>query len=132
MTMTRTAGTFRIAAATLTLGLLMSGGLVAGSLLGAAPAMAQTRGPVQRTIHGKVEDKGGNGIKGAVLYLRDGRTSSVKSAITDDDGSYRFVQLSQNTDYEVWAKSGALKSSTHSISSFDSKNNYDITLKIDQ
>ena len=92
---------------------------------------AQTRGPVQRTIHGKVETKGGAGVKGAVVYLKDGRTSAVKSAIADDDGSYRFVQLSQSTDYEIWAQSDANKSKTKSISSFDSKNDFDITLLID-
>lgn len=118
--------------AALTLNIAMGAGVVAGVALAAAPAMAQNRGPVQRTIKGRVEDKAGQGIKGAVVYLKDGRTSSVKSAIADDDGSYRFVQLAQNTDYEVWAQNGTNKSSTHSISSFDSKNDYDITLKISQ
>ena len=95
-------------------------------------AFYQDRLPAQRVIHGKVEDKSGAGVKGAVVYLKDGRTSSVKSAIADDDGSYRFVQLAQNTDYELWAQSGAGKSGTKSISSFDSKNDITITLKIDK
>ena len=128
----RTTRFVRMATASLALNLALGVGFVAGVTLGAAPAMAQNRGPVQRTIKGRVEDKSGHGIKGAVVYLKDGRTSSVKSAIAEDDGSYRFVQLSQNTDYEIWAKSGDQKSSTHSISSFDSKNDYDITLKISQ
>ena len=118
--------------AALTLNVAMGAGVITGVALAAAPAMAQNRGPVQRTIKGKVEDKAGQGIKGAVVYLKDGRTSSVRSAIADDDGSYRFVQLAQNTDYEIWAQNGTNKSSTHSISSFDSKNDYDITLKISQ
>lgn len=122
----------RMATAGLALNLALAGGFVGVASLTAVSAMAQDRGPVQRTVRGRVEDKSGNGIKGAVIYLKDGRTSSVKSAIADDDGSYRFVQLSQNTDYEIWAKSAGKKSSTHSISSFDSKNNYDITLKISQ
>ena len=112
---------------------LTLGAAVLGTVTLAAPfALAQTRGPVQRTIHGKVETKDGQGIKGAVVYVKDGRTSSVKSAIADDDGSFRFVQLSQNTDYTVWAQSGGKKSNTRSISSFDSKNDFDMTLKISQ
>lgn len=94
--------------------------------------MAQDRGPVQRIVHGKVEDKAGAPIKGAIVYLQDSRTSSVKSAISDDDGSYRFVQLAQNTDYTLWAKLADKKSPNKSISSFDSKNDITIMLKIDK
>ena len=87
---------------------------------------------MQRIVHGRVEDKSGTGIKGAVVYLKDDRSSAVKSAIADDDGSYRFVQLSTNTDYELWAQSDSKKSPTKSISSFDSKSDIVITLKIDK
>ena len=96
------------------------------------PAFAQDRGPVQRVLKGRVEDKSGNPIKGAVVYLRDGHTSAVKSAITVDDGTYRFVQLMHGTDYEVWAQSDDKKSKTKSISSFDSKNEFTVTLTIDK
>lgn len=98
----------------------------------AVPASAQTRGPVQRVVMGKVEDKSGAGIKGAVVYLRDGRTSAVKSAITEDNGTYRFVQLSQGVDYELWAQSDEKKSKSKNISSFDSKNEFTINLTIDK
>ncbi len=111
-------------------------GLVFGpvaAVLGASPELvAQDRGPVQRTLQGKVEDKSGAGIKGAVVYLKNARTNSVKSAISDDDGSYRFVQLSQNTDYEIWAQIDSRKSKTKAISSFDSKNSFTIFLQIDK
>jgi hypothetical protein len=111
--------------------------LASGSVAVAPQAFAQTlfgqaRGPVQRVVHGRVEDKSGAGVKGAVVYLKDGRTASVKSAIANDQGDYRFVQLSANTDYEIWAQSDAVKSGTKTISSFDSKNDITITLKVDK
>jgi len=112
--------------------------LVTAAILGAAIAgagvatftgaslVAQAAGPVQRS------EKGGAPVKGAVVYLQDNRSQSVRSAIAGDDGSYRFVQLSPGTDYQVWAQSGSRKSKTKSISSFDSKNDFNFTLTLDK
>src|SRR5579871_3886362 len=91
----------------------------------------QQRGPVQRVVQGKVIDKSEAPIKGAVVYLKDGHSLSVKSFISDDAGGYRFGQLAQNTDYELWAESNGKKSSVKTISSFDTKNQFVIDLKID-
>jgi hypothetical protein len=97
----------------------------------AVPATAQQRGPVQRVVQGKVTDHANAPVKGAVVYLKDGRTLSVKSFITNDQGQYRFGQLAQNTDYEIWADHEGKKSPVKSISSFDSKNQFYMDLKID-
>lgn len=103
--------------------------LVAVSLAATTPASAQS---AQRTVQGKVVDKSDAPIKGAVVFLKDDHTLSVKSAISSDDGGYRFGQLAQNTDYELWATSDGKKSNTKTISSFDSKNQFIIDLKINK
>ena len=107
--------------------------LLAAGVLGwsSAEAPAQQRGPVQRIVHGKVADKDDTPIKGAVVYLKDDHTLAVKSFISDDAGGYRFGQLQQNTDYEIWAEHDGKKSGTKSISSFDTKNDLTINLKVD-
>ena len=84
---------------------------------------------MQRTVTGKVQSKDGTPLKGAIVYLEDSRNSSVKSCIVDDDGSYRFVQLSQNTDYQIWVRSNDKKGPVKTISSFDSKNDLVINLR---
>jgi hypothetical protein len=101
--------------------------LLAGT---AAPLAAQQ--PAQRVVQGKVVDKGDSAIKGATVYLKDGHTLAVKSYIASDDGSYRFGQLAQNTDYTVWAEHDGKKSAVKNISSFDTRNQFNIMLKIDK
>jgi len=111
----------------------MAGCLLAVVCLGGSEmqAVAEQRGPVQRVVQGKAVDKSDAAIKGAVVYLKDDHTLAVKSYITDDQGGYRFGQLVQNTDYELWAESNGKKSPIKTISSFDSKNQFYINLKID-
>jgi len=93
-----------------------------------AMAAADQRGPVQRVVSGRVLD-GDTPVKGAVVYLQDKRTMTVKSYYSMEDGTYRFGQLSANTDYELWAVLGAKKTKVKNISSFDTKSQFTIDLK---
>lgn len=96
-----------------------------------AAAHAQQRGAVRRTVEGKVKGKNDAPLKGAVVYLKDSRSLAVKSFISDDDGQFHFGQLSQNTDYEIYAEFEGKRSKVKKISSFDSKNDFNFTLTIE-
>jgi hypothetical protein len=85
----------------------------------------------QRVVQGKVVDKSDAGLKGATVYLKDGHTLAVKSYVASDDGSYRFGQLTQTADYQLWAELNGKKSAVKNISSFDTRAEFNITLKID-
>ena len=97
----------------------------------AVSLFAQQRGPVQRVVQGRVMDKSSGLLSGAVVYLKDGHSLAVKSFISNEQGTYRFGQLAQNTDYEIWAEHDGKKSPVKTISSFDNKNQIFIDLKID-
>ena len=95
------------------------------------PAIAEQRGPVQRVVQGRVLDSGGTLVKGAIVYLKDDHSLSVKSYFSDEKGEYRFGQLSQTADYQIWAENNGKKSAVKTISSFNTKAELEITLKID-
>jgi len=106
-------------------------GVVAAMAGWTAPSAMAQDAP-QRVVQGKVVDKSDTGMKGATVYLKDGHTLAVKSYVAADDGSYRFGQLAQNADYQLWAEINGKKSAVKNISSFDTRNQFNITLKIDK
>jgi Carboxypeptidase regulatory-like domain len=97
-----------------------------------SPGIAIAQGAAQRVVQGRVVDKQDAGIKGAVVYLKDDHSLQVKSFFSGDDGSYRFAQLAQNVDYELWAESDGKKSAVKTISSFNTKEQFNINLKIEK
>lgn len=87
--------------------------------------------PIERVATGKVVDKAGTPLGGAVVYLKNTRSNTVKTYIADSDGQFRFGELSQNTDYEIWAESEGVRSKSRTISSFDSQNKFYFSLRVD-
>jgi hypothetical protein len=75
--------------------------------------------PIERIATGKVVDKTDAPIPGAVVYLKNAHTNTVRTYIADDAGLFRFGNLAQDTDYELWAESNGTRSKSRQISSFD-------------
>jgi len=86
--------------------------------------------PQTRTLTGQVTDKADAPLSGAVVYLQNTRTQAVRTFITDSGGNYRFSSLSFNVDYQVRAEYEGHKSDTKTLSSFDSRSNVVLHLKI--
>jgi hypothetical protein len=105
--------------------------VVALGLAVALPAAQTQKGePELRTIHGSVVDKSENPVPASVVYLLNVKTEAVKSYFADEAGNYRFSGLDPNVDYEVHAEHGDLASSTRTVSSFDSRRDIEVTLKL--
>ncbi len=85
-----------------------------------------------RTVRGVVADKSDNPLSGSVVFLKNVRTNSVRSSYTDDTGNYRFSGLDPNADYELHAEKEGAKSATRTVSSFDSRKDIVLNLKIDK
>jgi Carboxypeptidase regulatory-like domain len=85
-----------------------------------------------RTVHGVTMDKTENPVASAVVFLKNTRSNAIRSYISDEQGNYRFSGLDPNTDYEVHAEKDGAQSQTRTISSFDSKKEIVVNLKLDK
>ena len=98
--------------------------------LGADPT-ADKNQPQDRSVTGTVLGKSDAPVQEAIVYLKNTKTLTIKSFITEKDGGYRFHGLSPNVDYEIYAEHDGQKSATKTISSFDTRSNITLNLHVD-
>jgi hypothetical protein len=83
-----------------------------------------------RTIRGTVLDKEETPTPTGVVYLLNVKTQAVRTYIADDAGNYRFSGLDPNVDYEVHAEHKDMMSPTRTVSSFDSRRDVELNLRL--
>jgi hypothetical protein len=110
-------------------------GLVAIVTLSAAVLFAQEKPKGKeselRTVRGTVVDKQESPVDTAVVYLKNARTQDIITHLSGTDGTFRFSGLDLNVDYEIHAEREGVTSSTRSISNFDTRKEFVLTLKLD-
>ena len=84
----------------------------------------------QRSVQGTVTDSKENPVNGAVVYIKNSKTLQIRSFITKEQGAYYFHSLSPDVDYELHAESNGVTSSNKTLSSFDSRKQATINLKL--
>ena len=84
-----------------------------------------------RTVRGTVVDKDEAPVETAVVYLKNVHSQDITTHLSQKDGQFSFSGLDLNVDYEIHAEHEAWTSSTHSISNFDNRKQYVLTLKLD-
>lgn len=96
------------------------------------PIAARQKDSQVRTVHGGVLDKSDNIVNGGVVYLQNKKTQVIRTYISDEDGQYTFSGLDPNVDYDIHAELNGLTSITKTISSFDSRKEIVLSLKLDR
>src|SRR2546430_1163852 len=96
------------------------------------PLLAQGKqDSTPKSVQGVVTDATDKPVEGGVVQLKDTKTLQVRSFITKSDGVYHFHGLNPDVDYELRADYQGASSSSKTISSFDSKKQAVVNLKVD-
>jgi hypothetical protein len=112
--------------------------LVTIALIGLAAAVVMAQGNPKgkesqlRTVRGTVVDNMETPSETAVVYLKNTRTQDVITHLSDSDGTFRFSGLDLNVDYDIHAEKDGWTSASRSISNFDTRKEFVLTLKLDR
>jgi hypothetical protein len=105
--------------------------LLAVLLLCAPATFAQKKkAEATRSVQGTVTVADDSPVNGAVVQLKNTKTLQVRSFITKEDGTYHFYDLSLDIDYELKADYQGASSNTKTLSSFDSRTQSVLNLKL--
>jgi len=97
-------------------------------LLAPVPAVAQNLG--QRTVLGAVVDDASKPVAGATVFLKDLKTKTIRSFTTTEKGRFQFTQANMAEDHELWAEKGGKKTAVKTVSSWDTRKNFEVELKL--
>jgi len=96
----------------------------------AAWAQKKQAGEPNRSVQGLVTDSGETPLEGAVVKLKNTKTLQIRSFVTQPNGQYYFHGLSPDVDYELQAEYQGSSSSTKTLTSFDSRKEATVNLKV--
>ncbi len=94
------------------------------------PPMAQAQNLGQRSVSGGVVDGNSAPVAGAIVFLKNVKTKAIRSYTSAKDGRFRFAQVNMAEDYDIWAEKGGKRSATKTVSSWDSRKEYECELKM--
>jgi hypothetical protein len=84
----------------------------------------------QRTVNGVVLNGDSGVLTGATVFLRNTKNKSIRSYTTAADGHFRFAQVNMADDFDLWAEKDSRKSPSKTVSSWDSRKEVAVELKI--
>jgi Carboxypeptidase regulatory-like domain len=84
-----------------------------------------------RIVSGFVKDQNDNPIPGAIVQLKNLKTSKVIDFPTKEDGRFTFRDLRMGDDYELIAKHDQLASPAKKVTVYDTRKNIVLTFKLE-
>ncbi len=113
-----------------------AGAVFAALALGLAPGShrfeltAQAQNPGQRVVAGTVVDADSAPVAGAIVFLRNPKTKSIRSYTSTSNGRFRFAQVDMSEDFDMWAEKNGKKSAVKTVSSWDTRKVFECELKM--
>ncbi len=98
------------------------------AMLIAPRAAAQNLG--ERTVSGTVLDAKSNPVSGAVVFLKNQKTKTIRSFTSIANGHFYFAQVDKDQDFDLWAEKNGRKSDVKTVSSWDSRTDFVSDLKL--
>lgn len=84
-----------------------------------------------RIVTGFVKDQNDNPIPGAIVQLKDLKTSKVIDFPTKADGGFTFRDLPLDDNYELVAKHDQITSPVKKVTIYDTRKNIVLTFKLE-
>jgi hypothetical protein len=118
------------AMALLATGIVPLGPLGTESGSGLGPFVAQAQNLGQRVVMGAVVDANSVPVASATVFLRDLKSKNLRSYTTTDKGRFRFAQVNMAEDHELWAEKDGKKTAVKTVSSWDTRKEFEVELKL--
>ncbi len=83
------------------------------------PPNKKEKAPTSRSVKGKVVDRSGQPLQGALVTLTDTKSNEKRTFITKQDGRYNFDDLSFTIDYRLEGRYKDMVSEPRKLSQYD-------------
>jgi len=78
-----------------------------------------------------VKDQADNPVSGAIVQLKNLRTSKVVDFATKEDGKFAFRELRLDVNYELVSKRGDLAAPVKKVTIYDTRNQVILNFKLE-
>ncbi len=130
MRLSRTSLAAGVAFALMSFGLIVPASRTPQTGFGLGPVCAQAQNLGQRVVMGAVVDSNSAPVASATVFLKDLKSKSIRSYTTSEKGRFRFAQISRSQDYDLWAEKDGKKTAVKTVSSWDTRPEFEVELKM--